>query len=60
MLLDEARIVSRLRHPNIVGYYELGSEDGNGLHRDGAPHRAVAVERLGGDAAPAGCAFATT
>ncbi len=28
MLFDEARIVSHLRHPNIVGYYELGSEDG--------------------------------
>ena len=28
MLLDEARIVSHLRHPNIVGYHELGNEGG--------------------------------
>ncbi len=28
MLLDEARIVSHLRHPNIVRYHELGNEGG--------------------------------
>jgi serine/threonine protein kinase len=28
MLFDEARIVSHLRHPNIVRYYELGNEGG--------------------------------
>jgi eukaryotic-like serine/threonine-protein kinase len=28
MLLDEAKIVSRLRHPNIVRSYELGHEGG--------------------------------
>jgi serine/threonine protein kinase len=28
MFMDEARIVSRLRHPNIVRYDELGNEDG--------------------------------
>ncbi len=27
MFLDEAKIVSRLRHPNIVRYHELGTED---------------------------------
>jgi serine/threonine-protein kinase len=29
MFLDEAKIVSRLRHPNIVRYHELGDEGGN-------------------------------
>ena len=28
MLFDEARIVSHLRHPNIVRYHELGNEGG--------------------------------
>jgi serine/threonine-protein kinase len=28
MFMDEAKIVSRLRHPNIVRYDELGNEDG--------------------------------
>jgi serine/threonine protein kinase len=27
MFMDEAKIVARLRHPNIIRYYELGSED---------------------------------
>jgi serine/threonine protein kinase len=27
MFMDEAKIVSRLRHPNIIRYYELGSDD---------------------------------
>jgi serine/threonine protein kinase len=27
MFMDEAKIVARLRHPNIIEYYELGSED---------------------------------
>ena len=26
MFMDEARIVSRLRHPNIIRYYELGTD----------------------------------
>ncbi len=26
MFMDEAKIVSRLRHPNIIRYYELGSD----------------------------------
>jgi len=29
MFLDEAKIVSRLRHPNIVAYEQLGDEDGH-------------------------------
>jgi serine/threonine protein kinase len=29
MLLDEAKIVSYLRHPNIVRYHELGDEEGH-------------------------------
>jgi eukaryotic-like serine/threonine-protein kinase len=29
MLLDEAKIVSYLSHPNIVRYHELGDEDGH-------------------------------
>jgi eukaryotic-like serine/threonine-protein kinase len=28
MFMDEAKIVSRLRHPNIVRYHELGTDDG--------------------------------
>jgi serine/threonine-protein kinase len=28
MLLDEARIVAQIRHPNVVQVYELGHEDG--------------------------------
>jgi eukaryotic-like serine/threonine-protein kinase len=28
MFMDEAKIVSRLRHPNIVRYHELGQDDG--------------------------------
>jgi serine/threonine protein kinase len=28
MFMDEAKIVSRLRHPNIVRYHELGKDDG--------------------------------
>jgi serine/threonine-protein kinase len=27
MFMDEAKIVARLRHPNIIRYYELGNED---------------------------------
>ncbi|HEX4448082.1 MAG TPA: serine/threonine-protein kinase [Polyangiaceae bacterium] len=27
MFMDEAKIVSRLRHPNVIRYHELGSED---------------------------------
>jgi serine/threonine protein kinase len=27
MFMDEAKIVSRLRHPNIIRYYELGTDD---------------------------------
>jgi serine/threonine protein kinase len=29
MFMDEAKIVSRLRHPNIVRYHELGNEGGH-------------------------------
>ncbi len=28
MFMDEAKIVSRLRHPNIIRYHELGTDDG--------------------------------
>jgi serine/threonine-protein kinase len=27
MFMDEAKIVARLRHPNIIRYYELGNDD---------------------------------
>jgi serine/threonine-protein kinase len=40
MLLDEAKIVSRLRHPNIVRYHELG--------RDEAGHAFIVMELLFG------------
>ncbi len=40
MLLDEAKIVSRLRHPNIVRYHELG--------RDDAGHAFIVMELLYG------------
>jgi serine/threonine-protein kinase len=40
MLLDEATIVSRLRHPNIVRYHELG--------RDDAGHAFIVMELLFG------------
>jgi serine/threonine-protein kinase len=39
MLLDEAKIVSHLRHPNIVRYHELGNEGG---------HAFIAMELLFG------------
>ncbi len=39
MLLDEAKIVSYLRHPNIVRYFELGNEGG---------HAFIAMELLFG------------
>ena len=29
MFVDEAKIVSRLDHPNIIRYHELGTEDGH-------------------------------
>jgi serine/threonine-protein kinase len=29
MFIDEAKIVSRVRHPNVVGYLELGSDGGH-------------------------------
>jgi serine/threonine protein kinase len=28
MFMDEAKIVARLRHPNIIQYHELGTDDG--------------------------------
>jgi eukaryotic-like serine/threonine-protein kinase len=39
MFMDEAKIVSRLRHPNIVRYHELGSE---------GEHAFIAMELLSG------------
>ena len=59
MFLDEAKIVSRLRHPNIVRYDELGSDRG---------HAFLAMELLLGQslwsvwrrAVRAACVFGTT
>ena len=60
MFMDEAKIVARLRHPNIIQYLRARHRRRPALSRDGAPLRAIALEPVGRRAARAACAFATT